>query len=294
MKYPQRSSRSIRNVCPSPLPPSSGSLRSSAGHCSPDVCKSSPGPSEMHRHTFSTRQRTAEGGAVLPGFTAPLRSPLTGDVQAEVFRDDLSALTSCTLWHPVFSTGNVLSLCRALRVSQPSDANHRDFQQLHFAAWARQFLLSTWLQKPNRCQPQGGGFERLLEDLRSLLLTLSARSVPAHCWLPTKQQMEHQTLQPLSGRCLCRHLRPGQASQGLAHHAHRRWCRISVLLHGGSVPQRPQRASQPRLTQTGPQLRCVVGPARQIRSLAVCCMNEEKGRGARPQTAVLVPHFKDC
>lgn len=159
--------------------------------------------------------------------------------------------------------------------------------------------------------------KRLSEDFRSLLLTPSPRSMPACCWLPTKRWMESHsavplagpqttrpdTLQPLSSRCLFHHLWPGRASQGLAHLAHQRPHRISaaaaqrqhgvvVFPKGITVPADPKRFPSTAVlwaTDTA------VGPTRQTRSLAVCCMKEEeKVRAARQQTAVLLPDFKDC
>lgn len=112
----------------------------------------------------------SRGRVILLGFMAPPQMPLT-DVQTEVFRDGLSILISCTLY-TVFSTGNLLSLDRALQVSQPSIKTSSSSTLLSG-------LCSSTLRVPVKPKllpaPNGWDFERAFRRFQEL----AADSLPS-------------------------------------------------------------------------------------------------------------------
>lgn len=153
--------------------------------------------------------------------------------------------------------GNVLNPCRA-QTSQPSSP-----QTIKTSRSSASLPAPGCKNQTAACSMQGA-LKCLSEDSRSLQLTLSP-VIHASPLLAAHQELdgalpscarlagrEAETLQPLSSQRLLHHLRPGQASQGLAHTGAR----------AGSQRQRgavfPKGITAPA-ARGGPQHSCVVG-----------------------------------
>lgn len=118
------------------LPSSSCSLGSSIGPRGPDVCCAAPGPAETHRMHLHLTEDNGE----LPccDLLFPTNSPSPAMCRLSF------AEVICQFWpHTLCSTlCNVLSPRRALQVSQPTGAHHRDFQLLHIMPGSRRCCLT--------------------------------------------------------------------------------------------------------------------------------------------------------